>query len=197
MSARGLLKAAALLLVLAWPSGAALGQTLGEMADNTKKKRKGGARVYSDEDLKNRPPGPGPSSGAPAAAAPVARDAGGGSSESSGGDGEGDEGRTSQSARRNDQSYWRQQAAQHRANIKEAEQRIAAAQQRMNALLSDIVPTNVGDPFQQQTLEANRANGRRELEDAEKNLERAEDAFHEFEEEARRMAIPPGWLEER
>ena len=81
--------------------------------------------------------------------------------------------------------------------MQEAQQRIAAAQQRMNALLSDIVPTNVGDPFQQQTLETNRANARRELEEAEKNLERAEDAFHEFEEEARRMAIPPGWVEER
>jgi hypothetical protein len=197
VSARGLLKPAALLLVLAWPSGVALGQTLGELADNTKKKRKGGAHVYSDEDLKKHPPGPGPSSAAPAAAAPVASDGGGGSSESSGGEGEGDEGRTSQSGRRNDQSYWKQQAAQHRANMQEAEQRIAAAQQRMNALLSDIVPTNVGDPFQQQTLETNRANARRELEEAEKNLERAEDAFHEFEEEARRMAIPPGWVEER
>ena len=197
MSARGLLRPAALLLVLAWPSGIALGQTLGELADNTKKKRKGGTRVYSDEDLKNRPPGPGPSSGAPAAAAPVASVGGAGSSESSGGDGEGDEGRTSQSGRRDDQSYWRQQAAQHRANIKDAEQRIAAAQQRINALMSDLVPTNVGDPFQQQTLETNRANARRELEEAEQNLERAEDALHEFEEEARRMAIPPGWLEER
>ena len=106
-------------------------------------------------------PGPGPSSGAPAAAAPVASDGGGGSSESSGGDGEGDEGRTSRAHGARTRATGEQQAAQHRANIKDAEQRIAAAQQRINALMSDLVPTNVGDPFQQQTLETNRANARR------------------------------------
>jgi hypothetical protein len=199
-----LLRPAALLLVLSWSGGVALGQTLGELADHTKKKRRGGAPTYSDDDLKKRQPGASP---APGAAAPVVSggEAGssessggeGGSSESNGSEGEGDEGRTRQSGRRDDQSYWQQQAASHRANIQDAERRIAAAQLRLNALLSDLVPSNVGDPFQQQTLEANRAEARRELEQAEQNLERAEDAFHEFEEEARRLAIPPGWLEER
>jgi hypothetical protein len=81
--------------------------------------------------------------------------------------------------------------------MKGAEQRIAAAQSRINALMADAVPTNVGDPFQQQTLEAERVKARQELADAQRELELAEDAYTEFEEEARRKAVPPGWVEER
>jgi outer membrane protein TolC len=78
-----------------------------------------------------------------------------------------------------------------------AGQRTKAAQERLNALMSDLVPTGVGDPFQQQTLEAGRAKARQELQDAEREFELAEDAFTEFEEGARRKGVPPGWLEER
>jgi hypothetical protein len=205
MSGRGARKAAALLVAIAWPCGIVLAQSLGELAEDAKKKRKGGAPVYSDENLKQRQPASSPAPVAPTAAAvPVTR--GGGSSESrgggggdgsvgGGGDGEGEEGRSG--GRRNDEGNWRQEAAQHRARIKEAKLGIEAAQQRLNALMSDLVPTNVGDPFREQNLEAERAKARAELADAERNLERVEDAFHEFEEEARRKSIPPGWLEER
>ena len=110
--------------------------------------------------------------------------------------GEGSEG-TPRSGGREDEAYWRQQAAGHRAAMKRAEEQIAAAQSRLNALMADISLTNVGDPFREQTLEAERAKARQELEAAEQALEAAEDAFHAFEEEARRKAIPPGWLEER
>lgn len=191
---------AALWLALALPSGMALGQSLGELAENTKKKRKGGAKTYSEEDLKKRSEAPSPSPGVPdpgrAAAAGATGGGGEGGSVESGGGGEGGEG-AGRSAGRNDQAYWRTQAASHRAAMQRAEQRIAAAQQRLNTLMSDLVPTNPANPFQQQTLEAERAKARRELEEAEKELELAEDAFHEFEEEARRKAVPPGWLEER
>lgn len=193
----------ALLFALALPGGIALGQSLGELAENTRKKRKGGAKTYSEEDLKKRSEAPSPSPGVPdpgrAAAAGATGGGGEGGSVESGAGGEGGEDGegAGRSAGRNDEAYWRTQAASHRAALQRAERRIAAAQRRLNALMSDLVPTNVTDPFQQQTLEGERAKARRELEEAEKELELAEDAFHEFEEEARRKAVPPGWLEER
>jgi hypothetical protein len=196
----------AVLLALSLPSGLALGQTLGELADKTKKKRKGGAPTYSDADLKNRqamPSAPGAPGAGGAAAAPAGsgggegRSGGDGDPGDSGGGGGGEEGAGSRSGARNDEGYWRGQAASLRAAMQAAEQRIAAAQSRINALMADAVPTNVGDPFQQQTLEAERVKARQELADAQKALELAEDAYTEFEEEARRKAVPPGWVEER
>jgi hypothetical protein len=197
----------AVLLALSLPSSLVLAQTLGELADKTKKKRKGGAPTYSDADLKDRQATPSGAAGAPGAGgAPAVQDRSGGGEGRSGGDGvpgdsggsgSGDEGAGRRSGARNDENYWRGQAAQLRAAMKTAEQRIAAAQSRINALMSDAVPTNVGDPFQQQTLEAERVKARQELADAERELELAEDAYTEFEEEARRQAVPPGWVEER
>jgi hypothetical protein len=189
---------AALVLAVAFPGGSVLGQSLGELAESTRKKRKGGAHVYTDDDLKKRAPdaqaSPQAPGGTPAATAGAS--GGGEASEGSGEGGEGGEG-SGRSGDRGDQSYWREQAAAHRAAMERAEKRIEAAQLRINALMSDAVPTNVGDPFQQQTLEAERVKARKELEDAQKELELAEDAFHVFEEEARRKSVPPGWLEER
>jgi hypothetical protein len=186
---------AALVLVVALPGGSVLAQTLGELAESTRKKRKGGAHVYTDDDLKKRAPdaqaSPQASGGTPVAAAGAS-----GGGEGSGEGGEGGE-RSGRTGDRGDESYWRQAATAHRAAMQRAEQRIEAAQLRINALMSDAVPSNVGDPFQQQTLEAERAKARKELEDAQKELELAEDAFHVFEEEARRKGVPPGWLEER
>lgn len=194
----------ALCLALVLPSGIALGQSLGQLAENTKKKRKGGTKTYSEEDLKKRseaPPSPSPGLPDPGRTA-AAGDTGGGGEGGSVESGAGGEGGESgegggRSGERNDEAYWRTQAASLYAAMHSAERRIAAAQERLNALMSDMVPTNVSDPFQQQTLEAERAKARRELQDAEKELELAEDAFHVFEEEARRKAVPPGWLEER
>jgi hypothetical protein len=189
---------AALVLVVALPGGSVLGQSLGELAETTRKKRKGGAHVYTDDDLKKRAPdaqaSPQAAGGTPAATAGAS--GGGEGSEGSGEGGEGGEG-SGRSGDRGDESYWRQGATAHRAAMQRAEQRIEAAQLRINALMSDAVPTNVGDPFQQQTLEAERAKARKELEDAQRELELAEDAFHVFEEEARRKGVPPGWVEER
>jgi hypothetical protein len=187
---------AALVLAVVFPGGSLLGQTLGELAESTKKKRKGGSHVYTDDDLKKHAPDARPLPQA-AGGAPAAASGASGGGEGSGEGGEGGEGSGGRVGDRGDESYWRQQAAAHRAAMQRAERRIEAAQSRINALMSDVVPTNVGDPFQQQTLEAERAKARQELEDAQKELELAEDAFHAFEEEARRKGVPPGWVEGR
>lgn len=202
MSRQAALKVCTVLLALVLPAGVAMGQSLGELAETSKKKRKGGVHVFNEDDLKKRSPAASPSAAPPASGrmdgAGAGSEGGGeaGSGEAGGEGGSGEEGRA-RSSGRNDEAYWRAEAAKHYAAMAAADERRKAAQERLNALLSDLVPGGVNDPFQQQTLEAERAKARQNLQDAEKEFELAEDAFQAFEEEARQKGVPPGWLEER
>jgi hypothetical protein len=108
--------------------------------------------------------------------------------------GEGDQGSSSQGQQ--DEAAWRARARQARAEIRTADTRIETIQKRLNALLVDTSPTNVGDPFRLQTLEAERASARADLEQAKRGKEDALKALDDLQEEARRKNVPPGWLRE-
>jgi len=185
----------ALLLAAILPGSAVLGQSLGELAEDAKRKRKKATKVYTEEDLRKRSPAPSPSPSPGALAA---------STEATGGEGAGSRGEAGEEgaeggardAGRGDEAYWRTQTASRLAAIQKAQERIAAIQSRLSALLADLLPVGAADPFRQQTLEAEKAKARKELEEAELALERAEDAFQELEEEARRKGVPSGWVRE-
>jgi hypothetical protein len=192
--ARRALSIAVLLLVPAL----ATAQSLGEAAAREKAKRdsKRGksapAPSYTDEDLKD-PSKPEKKSGEGTA--------------SSGGQPEGgttygqttheaaaEAANAAPSVSAGDEPVWRQRARDQREAVRSAEKAIEDAQSRLNALMLDRDPTNVGDPNRLQTLEVKRNEARSALEGARLNLAAAQKGLQDLEDEARRNSVPPGWL---
>jgi len=163
-----------LTLLAAIAAGPVAAQSLGEVAARTNKERKGtGAKVYTNDDLRDaRSAGERPASAAaPAAPSPPPA--------------------TMDPAQR-----WRRDAKARRDAIARAEADVAAVQARLDALLVDRDPTNVLDPNRLQTLEAERAKAMQELEAAKEGLAKARQDLEDLEEEARKAGVPPGWLRE-
>jgi len=164
----------ALLALLLAVSGSALAQSLGEVADRTKKERKGATgKVYTNDDLAEAHSAPERPAASAAAAAPAQPPA------------------TMDPAQR-----WRRDAKTRRDAIARAEAKVAAVQARIDALLLDRDPTNVADPNRMQNLEAERVKAMQELDAAKEELAKAQQALEDLEEEARKNGVPPGWLRE-
>src|SRR5438552_9566446 len=163
----------AFVLLFASVATTAAAQSLGEVAERTKKERKGKeAKVYTNDDLgAEHSTAPPPAAGS-AAAAP------------------------SPAPTMDPGQRWRRDAKARRDAIKRAEGKVAAAQARVDALLVDLNPTNVMDPNRLQTLEADRAKAAADLEAAKDELAKARQALEDLEEEARKSGVPPGWLRE-
>jgi hypothetical protein len=169
-----------LTLLLAAASAPAIPQSLGEVAERTNKQRKGTpAKVYTNDDLSEAHSGPeklaAPVSAAPAASASAA---------------------PAPAPTMDPAQRWRRDAKARRDAITRAEARVAAIQARLDALLIDRDPMNVGDPNRLQTLEAERAKGMQELETSKAELAKAHQDLEDLEEEARKSGVPPGWLRE-
>jgi hypothetical protein len=151
----------------------AAAQSLGEVAERTKKERKGqGGKVYTNDDLGEDHAASQPAAAASTAEAPKPA-------------------LTMEPAQR-----WRRDAKLARDAITRAETKVATLQARLDALLLDRNPTNVGDPNRLQSLEAERAKVRADLETAKDELAKARQAKDDLEEEARKSGVPPGWLRE-
>ena len=166
-------------LLLAAASAPAIPQSLGEVAERTNKQRKGTpAKVYTNDDLSESHSAPEQQKvAAPAASAPAGPAPG--------------PAPTMDPAQR-----WRRDAKARRDGITRAEAKVATIQARIDALLLDLNPTNVGDPNRLQTVEAEKAKAMADLEVAKTEVAQARQALEDLEEEARKSGIPPGWLRE-
>lgn len=164
-----------LIVILAGSLAATAGaQSLGDVAEKTKKERKGtGGKVYTNDDL-----GAEHAAGPPPAAAPAAAAA------------------ASPAPGMDPAVRWRRDAKARRDAISRAEAKIATLQARLNAMILDLNPTNVGDPNRLQTLEADKAKAQGDLEVAKDELAQARQALEDLEESARKAGVPPGWLRE-
>jgi DNA repair exonuclease SbcCD ATPase subunit len=190
------MKLPALVLAVTLPATMAFGQSLAELADDAKKKRKKDTPVYTDDDLKQRSsdPAASPASGSEGSSAAQGSEGGGGSSSGDSSLEGGGRGRGANDSA--DADSWRAERATRLTAIKQVEGRIAATQARLSALQNDLNPTNLMDPFRLQTLEAEKAKARAELEAAELELKQARDELEDFDEDARKKGVPPGWLRE-
>ena len=160
-------------LLFASVATTAAAQSLGEVAERTKKERKGKeAKVYTNDDLGAEHSTAAPPAAGSAAAAP------------------------SPAPTMDPGQRWRRDAKARRDAITRAEGKVAAAQARVESLLVDLNPTNVMDPNRLQTLEADRAKAAADLEAAKDELAKARQALEDLEEEARKSGVPPGWLRE-
>lgn len=164
-------------ILLASFGGAALAQSLAEVAEQEKRKRsKGPTRVYTNEDLlKGASPADKDKPSPSPAAVP---------SPETGPDSPGNG------------VAWRARAEAARAAVRGSETHVKQIEERIAMLNADVAPTGFGDPFRLQTLEAQKAQARAELDKAKEALSKAQKALEDLEDEARRQGIPPGWLRE-
>lgn len=175
--------------------GPLLAQSLGEVAEKEKERRereKKPAKSFTDEDLRKGKPTPkdkDKDAGSkqepeqPAAVAPSP---------------EGEDSDDAARARAADEAYWRRAAQEHRDRIRRAEEKVQALQARIDALMVDRNPPGADalDPNRLQTIEAQKAQAREELDKAKAELAAARAALEDLEEQARRKSVPPGWLRE-
>ena len=156
----------------------AAAQSLGEVAEKTKKERKGKeGKVFTNEDLgpeRSPAPPPAPATGAATPTPPPA----------------------STATTMDPSQRWRRDAQNARDAIARAQTKVDMLQARVNAMLLDMSPSNVGDPNRLQNLERDKAAALAELETAKGELAQARQAQEDLEEKARKAGVPPGWLRE-
>ena len=192
MRALAFLTALAILPALAAPT-LARAQSLGELAAQEKERREKDkdkakpAQSFGDDDLKriggDKKAKPTTQASPGAAAASGARE--GGSS-----------GSPSSADRERLEKIWRARAGQKRAAVQKAQARVDELQAKVNNYLSGMNPEPVQNPTMYQQLEAEKAQAIEQLEAAKAQLETATRELADFEEEARKQSIPPGWLRE-
>jgi hypothetical protein len=173
-----------LTLLFAATASPLLAQSLGEVAARTSKERKHPpAKVYTNDDLQAGRSGAEATAPSPTAPAPAPTATAGAAAPAPA--------PTMDPAQR-----WRRDAKARRDAIARAETKVATIQAKIDALLLDMNPTNVGDPNRLQTVEAEKARAMADLEVAKEELEQARQGLESLEEEARKAGVPPGWLRE-
>jgi hypothetical protein len=171
-------------------------QSLGDVAKKEEDRRKAVAsagKVYTNKDLPSVPaPAPGAS---PAAAPPAAK---GGADASADNKDKDDKQTDAQSdATRDkpapkDQAYWAERSKKLHDQLERDQTFSEALQSRINALTTDFV--NRSDPAQRAVIERDRQKALAELSNLKKQIDDNRKALADLEEEARRAAVPPGWL---
>jgi hypothetical protein len=91
-----------------------------------------------------------------------------------------------------DQAYWSGRMNDLRSKLEMDEISAEAFQARINALNADFV--NRDDPAQRGVISQNRQKAVAGLERLTKSIADGKKAIADFEEEARRAGVPPGWL---
>jgi hypothetical protein len=161
-------------------------QSLAEVAQKEEQRRKSvpaPAKVYTNKDLTPVP------NGAPIPAAPAATDTAAAPAAASS---DADKAAKDKPATVKDQAYW----AGGRKSLQEKLDRdqiyLDAMQTRVNSLTTDFV--NRDDPAQRAVLERDRQKALAELSRLQQEIVKGKQAIADFEEEARKAGVPPGWL---
>ena len=171
-------------------SGPVLAQTLGDVAKQEEERRKdvkSSSKVYTNKDLGTPRASFGDSSEAPktsaepAAPAPAAEKGKDASKESAKDD-----------TSTKDQKYWSSHMKELQTKLERDRVLADAMQSRINALTADFSARS--DPAQRAVIEADRKRALSELDGLQKSIKNDQKAIADFEEEARKASVPPGWL---
>jgi hypothetical protein len=151
-------------------------------------------KVYTNDTLRKEPesappstPAPPPSS-APAVASP-APSGSPGQAQTHAGEAQPS---TPQPEPKKNEAYWRGRITEARQNLARSQMFHDALQSRINALTTDFVARD--DPAQRRVIEADRLKALAELDRVTKEIAQFKKGIADIEEEARRAAVPPGWL---
>ena len=177
-------------------------QSLADLAKKEEERRKKihePAKVYTNKDL-----GPAPSSSTPAAtpapdASAPAATAPGAAAPSAAVPGDAPKDKDAAAAEQGKdkdptktQAYWAAKMKSLRDELARNETFAEALQSRINALQTDFV--NRDDPAQRAVIDKNRQKALAELDRLKKTIADGHKAIAQFEEDARRAGIPPGWV---
>ncbi len=91
-----------------------------------------------------------------------------------------------------DQAYWAGRLKKLQDQLARDQDFADALQSRINGLMTDFV--NRDDPAQRAVIEQNRRKSVAELARLNKSVQDTTKAIADFQEEARRAGVPPGWL---
>jgi len=174
---------AGVLVTLAVP---AFAQSLGELAQREKERRKTtppAAKTYTNSDLKQVPP-PSGTPGKPADEPAKAGDAKKPEPEKV------EASKTPEPAK--DESYWRGRIMAAREDVRRNEAFKEALQTRINALTADFSARD--DPYQRAKVADDRQKALAEMARVSADIEKTTKQIAEIEDEARRAGVPPGWL---
>ena len=175
------------------------GQSLVDVAKKEQERRqavKGGAKVYTNGDLKTAEPSPDPIT---AAAAPA--DAGASADKKAADskpDAKADDKTPAKDAKAaakgdvKDQEYWHGRMQALADQLQRDRLYAEALQTRVNSLTSDF--SSRDDPAQRALIAEDREKAIAELSRLRKQIEEDKDAIGALEEEARHESVPPGWL---
>lgn len=189
MRARSIVTFVAAVLLAGGAARAACAQSLADVAKKEEDRRKTvkqPTRIYTNKDLQPVPP---PSTAPPAAdrtdkaADPPAdkdKKDDKGKADAASGDG----------AKSPDS--WRKRMSDLQAQLDRDQTYLEAVQSRINGLTAEFV--NRDDPAQRAVIERERTRNLGELERLRKAIDTDRKAMADFEEEARRAGVPPGWL---
>ena len=168
-------------------------QSLADLARKEEARRKTipkPAKVYTNKDLSAVPPAPPP--------APAAPDDGQTTKPADAQDKVKEKDAAAKDARAaekepaKDKAYWAGRLKTLQEQLDRNRTYADALQTRINALTADFV--NRDDPAQRAVLERDRQKNIAELERLKRTIQDDQKALAEFSEEARRAAVPPGWL---
>jgi hypothetical protein len=159
-------------------------QSLGDISRREEERRKEvkqPARAYTNKDLgappQNFADAARPAAGTPAAAAPATDD----KSKDAAKDGT-----------VKDQKYWSNRKKELDAKLERDKVLADAMQSRINSLTADFAARS--DPAQRAVIERDRQRAVAELTGLEKSIKDDQKALADFDEEARKASVPPGWL---
>jgi hypothetical protein len=166
-----------------------LAQSLGEISKQEEERRKdvkAPGKVYTNKDL-STPPSFASEEEKPAGEAAPAADASKPSDSAN---------ETSKAAAANepakDQKYWSGRRKELEAKLERDRVLVDAMQSRINGLTRDFTARD--DPAQRAVIEADRKRAMSELDGLQKSIKDDQKALSDFDEEARKSGVPPGWL---
>ena len=159
-------------------------QTLDDVARKEEERRKdvkAPAKLYTNKDLGAPPatsatPPPDaakPATTTPASGAPAATD-------------------KSKDEPARDQKYWSTRKKDLETKLERDKVLADAMQSRLNGLAADFAAR--ADPAQRAVIETDRKRAASELEGLQKSIKDGQKALADFDEEARKAGVPPGWL---
>jgi hypothetical protein len=179
-------------MVLAAPASAVSPQSLGDLARQEAERRKSiktEAKTFTNKDVPTAPAATAVSA-APADSVPPAGKPG--PQPETAGPGSAADGPDVENERPKDQAYWSGRRKALLEQLDRSQTYADALQSRINALTTDFV--NRDDPAQRAVIANDRVKAISELNRLKQTILDDRKAIAEFEEEARRAGVPPGWL---
>ncbi len=197
MSALLRIAAGIVLVAIAGARGSGVsGQSLADVARQEEERRKtikDGGKIYTNKDLKELPPpSPPASTVAPADSSTDQKAQASAKTDEAAKDRAPTGSPEKPQEPQKDQQYWGARLKALQAALERDQVYADALQTRINALTTDFV--NRDDPAQRAVIATNRDRAIAELDALKKTITTDKTTLADFEEEARRAAVPPGWL---